>query len=278
VTRAEGGLPSIEMMARAAEIVARAVRAGGNALLLGERARQAAAALVGGFEVGDRPFPAVALDGERQLRAIARPGDVVVLFGADERVAAAARDLALPLVHADGALAELVGPLVAQVAPAAPAAPKLLSLDLLVQAREGHRRRGQRVVWTNGCFDVVHAGHVSGLRAARRLGDVLVVGVNDDDMVRRLKGAGRPIHTLAQRLAVLAAFEMVDHLLVFSEPTPREVLARVRPDVHCKGADHAGGARLPEADVVEAHGGVVVFLPLVSELSTTAILEKLDGG
>jgi rfaE bifunctional protein nucleotidyltransferase chain/domain len=102
--------------------------------------------------------------------------------------------------------------------------------------------------------------------------------VNDDDMVRRLKGAGRPIHTLAQRLAVLAAFEMVDHLLVFSEPTPREVLARVRPDVHCKGADHAGGARLPEADVVEAHGGVVVFLPLVSELSTTAILEKLDGG
>jgi rfaE bifunctional protein nucleotidyltransferase chain/domain len=157
---------------------------------------------------------------------------------------------------------------------------KHVALSTLLARRAKWREQGLSVVWTNGCFDVVHAGHVSCLRAARRLGDLLVVGVNSDASVRVLKGATRPIFPLVQRLAVLSAFEMVDHLVVFDDPTPVEIIASLRPDVFCKGADYAPstGRYLAEASVVEKYGGRVEYLPMVEGVSTTDALKRiLDG-
>ncbi len=167
------------------------------------------------------------------------------------------------------------------VLPAHPKDPatKRITLDALLPIREDLARAGRTVVWTNGCFDILHAGHVSSLRAARRLGHALIVGVNDDAHVRRTKGEGRPINPLDQRVQVLEALEMVDFVLPFSEPTPSDVLARLKPDVHCKGADYAppNGAPIPEAEVVRAYGGRIEFLPLVEGLSTTGIAARLPS-
>lgn len=156
---------------------------------------------------------------------------------------------------------------------------KTIDVETLLPLREWHRARGDTVVWTNGCFDILHAGHVSSLQAARRLGDVLIVGVNDDAQVRKSKGEGRPINPLEHRAALLGALEVVDYVVPFSEPTPSEVLSRIKPDVHTKGADYAPpkGAPIPEADVVRGYGGRIEFLPLVDGLSTTSIASKLRG-
>lgn len=156
---------------------------------------------------------------------------------------------------------------------------KSATLEELLPVREHYKKQGRTVVWTNGCFDILHVGHVESLKAARRHGDVLVVGVNDDAHVRRVKGAGRPIHDLAQRIAILSALEVVDHVVPFSEATPSEVLGRLKPDVHCKGADYAPphGAPIPEADVVRAYGGRIEFLPLVDGFSTTSIASRLSS-
>ena len=166
--------------------------------------------------------------------------------------------------------------------PAAPVragASKRVQLEEMIGIRQELARQGRVLVWTNGCFDILHAGHVSSLRAARRLGDVLVVGVNDDDYVRRTKGEGRPIHQLDQRVTMLAALEMVDYVLPFSEATPIAVLERLKPDVHCKGSEYAppNGAPIPEAEVVRAYGGRVEFIPLVDGLSTSSIARRLAG-
>jgi rfaE bifunctional protein nucleotidyltransferase chain/domain len=154
------------------------------------------------------------------------------------------------------------------------------TLEELIPVRDHYRKQGRVVVWTNGCFDILHVGHVESLKAARRLGDILVVGVNDDAHVRRVKGEGRPIHDLAQRIAVLSALEVVDHVVAFSEETPSEVLGRLKPDVHCKGADYAppNGAPIPEAEIVRAYGGRIEFLPLVAGVSTTSIASRLASG
>jgi len=154
---------------------------------------------------------------------------------------------------------------------------KRASVEELVPVREHYRKQGRTVVWTNGCFDILHVGHVESLKAARRLGDVLIVGVNDDAHVKRVKGADRPIHDLAQRIAVLSALEVVDHVVPFSEATPSEVLRLLTPDVHCKGADYAppNGASIPEADVVRAYGGRIEFLPMIDGVSTTSIATRL---
>jgi rfaE bifunctional protein nucleotidyltransferase chain/domain len=121
------------------------------------------------------------------------------------------------------------------------------------------------VVWTNGCFDLLHPGHVSSLQAARALGDALVVGLNSDASVRGAKGPGRPVLTQDERASVLAALECVDYVVVFDEPTPAAVLARLRPDVRCKGADDAPphGKPIPERAVVEGYGGRVALVGVV---------------
>jgi phosphoheptose isomerase len=156
-------------------------------------------------------------------------------------------------------------------------APSVVDWPALLDLRERWRRERRTVVWTNGCFDLLHAGHVRSLDAARLLGDVLVVGLNSDESVRRLKGEGRPIMPAEDRAEVLAALRVVDHVVVYSEDTPEAALERLQPDIHAKGADYAppNGKPLPERAVVESYGGRVEFLPLVDGVSTTQLAEKL---
>ena len=180
----------------------------------------------------------------------------------DEAFAGAAHQLALPGV----------GPAVDEGAIA-----KQRTLEQLVAWREAQRARRRTVVWTNGVFDVLHVGHLASLRGARRFGDVLVVGVNGDDSVRASKGPERPIYRCEERVALLAALELVDAILVFDDATPERVLAQLRPDVHVKGADYAppDGKPIPERAVVEAYGGRIEFLPLVPGRSSTDTLARL---
>jgi len=140
-----------------------------------------------------------------------------------------------------------------------------------------HLRDGRRLVFTNGVFDILHAGHVQYLQSARQLGDLLIVGVNDDDSVRRLgKGPDRPIHSLEDRIAVLEALRDVDGAVEFGEDTPEALISRLRPEVHVKGGDYTE-AQLPEAKIVRGYGGEVVIMPTLAGRSTTAALRKLRG-
>lgn len=150
----------------------------------------------------------------------------------------------------------------------------VVSEDQLAYALEQARLRGERVVMTNGCFDILHAGHVSYLAAARKLGDRLIVAVNDDESVRRLKGDGRPVNSVDRRMAVLAGLAAVDWVVPFAEDTPQRVIARLLPDLLVKGGDYrveeiAGGAE------VMAAGGQVQVLHFEEGISTTAIIENI---
>lgn len=144
----------------------------------------------------------------------------------------------------------------------------------LLGALERYRRQGRRIVLTNGCFDILHRGHVAYLNAAKSLGDVLIVGLNSDASVRRLKGPERPINPLEDRAQVLAALSCVDHIVAFDEATPVELVRAVRPHVFVKGGDYTADM-LPEAPAVEACGGIVRILPYVQDRSTTSIIERL---
>lgn len=135
------------------------------------------------------------------------------------------------------------------------------------------RRRGLKIVTTNGCFDLLHYGHVSYLARARRLGGMLVVGVNGDAAVRRLKGPGRPVNRAAHRAAVVAALRDVDAVFVFNTDTPVPFLKVLKPDIHVKGGDYSG--RLIEQDAVEENGGRVRILPMVKGISTTGIIKRM---
>jgi phosphoheptose isomerase len=160
---------------------------------------------------------------------------------------------------------------------AAGGSPKVRTLEQLIAWREDQRARKRTVVWTNGVFDVLHVGHLASLRGARQFGDALVVGVNGDASVRAAKGPSRPIYPCEDRVALLAALELVDAILVFDDPTPERVLAQLRPDVHAKGADYAppDGKPIPERAVVEAYGGRIEFIPLVPGRSSTDTLARL---
>jgi rfaE bifunctional protein nucleotidyltransferase chain/domain len=155
--------------------------------------------------------------------------------------------------------------------------PKYVDLPALLAIRAAYRQQGRTVVWTNGCFDLLHAGHVQSLLTASTLGDVLIVGLNSDRSIRRLKGPGRPILPEAERAQVLAALECVDHVLLFDDLIPTRLLEQIQPDVHCKGADYAPphGKPIPERAVVEAYGGRVAFLPLVPGLSTSQLIQRI---
>ncbi len=157
------------------------------------------------------------------------------------------------------------------------AQPKVVSWEGLLSEREEWRRQGRIVVWTNGCFDLLHIGHLRSLESARRTGDVLVVGINDDDSARELKGPHRPLVPFAERAAVVAALEVVDRVVAIGETTPERVLSRLQPDVHCKGADYAppGGKPVPERHIVEKYGGRVEFTPLVPLRSTSALEARI---
>lgn len=132
----------------------------------------------------------------------------------------------------------------------------------------------QKIVFTNGCFDVLHYGHVHYLAQARQLGDLLVVGLNSDASVRRLKGESRPVNPEQARAFVLAALEMVDYVCLFEEDTPYELIAAVKPDVLVKGGDYAVD-NIVGSDIVKGRNGDVVVLPFVEGFSSSSIIEKL---
>ena len=156
-----------------------------------------------------------------------------------------------------------------------PAGAKILPLAALRRRLAAHRRSGQRIVFTNGVFDLLHPGHVRYLRAARRLGDRLVVGVNSDRSARRLgKGPRRPLVGASDRAEVLAALEMVDYVIVFDAATPLELIRALQPDVLVKGGDWTDD-RIVGADVVLARGGTVKSLRFAKGYSTTNLIERM---
>ncbi|MDQ0770835.1 D-beta-D-heptose 7-phosphate kinase/D-beta-D-heptose 1-phosphate adenosyltransferase [Pseudarthrobacter defluvii] len=152
-----------------------------------------------------------------------------------------------------------------------------LSADELERQMELHRAQGQRIVLTNGCFDVLHSGHTRYLNQAKQLGDVLVVALNSDDSVRRLKGAGRPINNMADRAAVVAALSCVDYVTVFDTPTATPLIRRLRPEVYAKGGDYTP-EMLEETPAVEEYGGRIAILDYVAERSTTAVVNRIRDG
>jgi D-beta-D-heptose 7-phosphate kinase/D-beta-D-heptose 1-phosphate adenosyltransferase len=157
----------------------------------------------------------------------------------------------------------------------APATGKVIERTGLLTRLRNEREAGRRVVFTNGCFDVLHVGHLEYLQEARGLGDVLVVGVNDDASVRRLKGEGRPVNRVEDRAAMLAGLECVSLVTVFGEDTPLELIRAVTPDVLVKGADWEGKGVVGQ-EWVEQHGGRVVLARVRAGHSTTETLRKLS--
>lgn len=136
------------------------------------------------------------------------------------------------------------------------------------------RKSGKRIVFTNGCFDLLHIGHVRYLERAGSLGDVLVVGVNSDRSVRKLKGSGRPLMPEGERAEILAALSFVDYVTIFEEDTPAELIEKIKPDVLVKGSDY-GKREIVGRDVVEEGGGRVVRIPLVRGRSTKGLIRKI---
>lgn len=152
------------------------------------------------------------------------------------------------------------------------AAPEALA-SLLVQL-EAERLCGQRIVFTNGVFDILHAGHIQFLQQAKALGDVLVVAINSDASARRIKGKNRPINSERDRVALVAALDPVDYVVLFDQDTPVEMIRLLRPDIHVKGGDYADEA-LPEAEVVREVGGRIVILPLAGSISTSSVIDRI---
>ncbi|MDH5657173.1 MAG: D-glycero-beta-D-manno-heptose 1-phosphate adenylyltransferase [Spirochaetia bacterium] len=137
-------------------------------------------------------------------------------------------------------------------------------------------RKNKIVVFTNGCFDILHKGHVSYLSRARDLGDLLVVGLNSDSSVEHLKGSGRPLNSEMNRAFVLAGLECVDYITIFSEETPEKTIEAVHPEIHTKGGDY-NLEDLPEKKILDQFGSRIVLLPFEEGFSTTSIIKKASG-
>jgi len=151
---------------------------------------------------------------------------------------------------------------------------RIVNEETLIAALSDERRRGRTIAFANGCFDVLHVGHVRYLRDAANEADVLVVGVNGDESVRELKGEGRPVMSAEERAEIIAALDGVDYVTIFNDRSPGRLLAELKPDVQCKGTDYTADT-VPEAEVVKSYGGRVAIVGDAKEHSTTAILEKL---
>ena len=230
---------------------------------------------------------------EQHMPAIAR--EVFDVTGAGDTVVAvlaagiaAGADLAQAAAMANIAAGIVVG----KLGTAAVSAPELrralqlhegtgrgaLSLEQLQVAVADARSQGERLVFTNGCFDIIHAGHVTYLEQARTLGERLVVAVNSDDSVRRLKGAGRPINPADRRMAVLAGLAAVDWVVCFEQDTPRELLQALQPEILVKGGDYQSTEHVVGREIVEAYGGEVRLLDFVEDVSTTGIVGRIRNG
>jgi D-beta-D-heptose 7-phosphate kinase/D-beta-D-heptose 1-phosphate adenosyltransferase len=155
-----------------------------------------------------------------------------------------------------------------------PSTGRIFQLEELVDQVQVWRSRGERIVFTNGCFDILHAGHVAYLEHLKREGDRLIVGLNSDNSVRRLKGRGRPINRQEDRARILAALSCVDAVVVFEEDTPLELIRRIRPDIVGKGGDY-DESQIVGSDEVKSWGGRVVIAPLLDGRSTSAIVRRI---
>jgi rfaE bifunctional protein nucleotidyltransferase chain/domain len=151
---------------------------------------------------------------------------------------------------------------------------QVVSEEILIEHVAAARRAGRRIAFTNGCFDLLHPGHIRTLEQARSLGDLLVVAVNSDRSVREMKGAGRPLVPEGERAEVLAALEAVDWVVIFDDPTPRRLIARLVPEVLVKGGDW-GEDEIVGREEVEAAGGRVVRVPLEPGLSTSEMIDRI---
>ena len=152
----------------------------------------------------------------------------------------------------------------------------VLSREDLIKTVAAAKASGVRIVFANGCFDVLHVGHVRYLAGARELGDVLIVGVNSDDQVAIQKGAGRPVLPATERAEIVAALESVTYVTIFDEPTVEQLLLALKPDVHAKGTDYTTET-VPERDVVRSYGGQVAIVGDPKDHSTSAIIARLGG-
>lgn len=152
----------------------------------------------------------------------------------------------------------------------------VLSREELVQRVASARETGARIVLANGCFDVLHVGHVRYLTGARELGDVLIVGINSDEQVATQKGPGRPVLPAIERAEIVAALEPVTYVTIFDEPTVEQLLLALKPDVHAKGTDYTTDT-VPERDVVRSYGGQVAIVGDPKDHSTSEIISRLGG-
>jgi D-beta-D-heptose 7-phosphate kinase/D-beta-D-heptose 1-phosphate adenosyltransferase len=232
--------------------------------------------------------------GEEELHLPARAREVFDVTGAGDTVigvlaASVAGGASLPQAVALANIAASI--VVGKLGTAVVSAPELrravqqdqgsergaVTLDQLLISVADARSHGERVVFTNGCFDIIHAGHVNYLEQARQLGDRLIVAVNSDDSVRRLKGRGRPINPADRRMAVLAGLEAVDWVVCFTDDTPTSLLQVLQPDVLVKGGDYQNKEDIVGWEIVEAYGGEVQVMGVVDSVSTTAIVSKIQN-
>lgn len=153
---------------------------------------------------------------------------------------------------------------------------KIRSATALVKAISRLKAGKKKVVFTNGCFDILHVGHIAYLKKARELGDALVVGLNSDSSVRAIKGKSRPVNKEADRAIVLSALYFVDFVTIFSEATPEKLIKAIKPDILVKGADWKA-KQIVGADFVKSYGGRVVRVPFVKGYSTTSVIDKIGG-
>lgn len=156
------------------------------------------------------------------------------------------------------------------------AASRILERNRLIARVAIVRKKGARIVLANGCFDVLHVGHVRYLEGARALGELLIVAINSDEQVRMLKGAGRPFVSERERAEIVAAIRVVDYVTIFSEPTVEALLRALRPDVHAKGTDYTAET-VPERDVVRSYGGRVCIVGDAKDHSSTEMIQKVIG-
>lgn len=154
---------------------------------------------------------------------------------------------------------------------------ELVGVEELARRIAALKAEGRTIAFANGHFDLLHVGHLRYLKAAKEQADVLVVGLNDDESVRRLKGPGRPIVPAAERAELLAALEPVDFVVIFSGDTPTPLLAHLQPHVHCKGTDYGRPEAVPEYDVVRSYGGKTVLVGDPKDHATSDLIRKIQG-
>lgn len=153
---------------------------------------------------------------------------------------------------------------------------KIKNARTLASILKRYRSRGKKIVFTNGCFDILHVGHIDYLERAKKMGDILVIGMNSDNSVRRLKGPSRPVNRQGDRARVLASLECVDFLTIFNEPTPAALIEKLSPDILVKGGDWKS-RDIVGGDFVKSYGGKVVSLKFVKGYSTTGLLKKITS-